>query len=290
MDNSSLELLNLMFEEGDTVCVSDSKYGYHSVPLKMACSDRIALISPNPEQEIQYVSHDKIILVSLNPIKGYRLDQNAYKYKNFLFELDYGSTEEQVKYFKTIGLPYSALIFSGNKSIHALVSLDICLPSEDVWRMFSEWGLAIASACDQNTKNPSRSIRLPGNIRPDTGKKQELIEWVGATKLADFAAWLAQHPDAKPRPPEKREISGTADFSKLKPWVKQRLAKGVVGFKSGRNKEWFAVACEFALAGYSEDEAFDILVEYFSPERDFKEREWKTSIKSGFKYVYARKN
>jgi hypothetical protein len=290
MDKTGQELLKLMFRPGETICVSHNKYGYHSIPLENALSGVSTMVSPNPDREIEKVETDRLTLVALNPIKGWREDLNCTAFRSFLIEMDYGPLEEQLAYADKIGLPYSAVIFSGNKSLHFLICLDHDLPSEEVWRIMAEWTLGIATAADQNTKNPSRQIRIPGAYR-EPGKRQELyVPTIKATKLADFAAWLAKHPEAKPKPPEKREISGTADFSKLKPWVKQRLAKGVVGFKSGRNKEWFAVACEFALAGYSEDEAFDILGEYFSPERDFKEREWKTSIKSGFKYIYARKN
>lgn len=290
MDKTGQELLKLMFRPGETICVSHNKYGYHSIPLENALSGVSTMVSPNPDREIEKVETDRLTLVALNPIKGWREDLNCTAFRSFLIEMDYGPLEEQLAYANKIGLPYSAVIFSGNKSLHFLICLDQDLPSEEVWRIMAEWTLGIATAADQNTKNPSRQIRIPGAFR-EPGKQQSLyVPTIKATKLADFAAWLAKHPEAKPKPPEKREISGTADFSKLKPWVKQRLAKGVVGFKSGRNKEWFAVACEFALAGYSEDEAFDILGEYFSPERDFKEREWKTSIKSGFKYIYARKN
>lgn len=288
MDKTGQELLKLMFRPGETVCVSHNKYGYHSVPLENALDGDTTLVSPNPDREIEKVSSDKLTLVALNPIKGWREDLNCTAFRNFLIEMDYGPLAEQMAYADKIGLPYSAVVFSGNKSLHFLISLDTDLPTEEVWRTMAEWTLAIASAADQNTKNPSRQIRIPGAFR-EPGKKQLLVKNKGATKLQDFAAWLALHPDAKPRPPEKREISGTADFSKLKPWVPQRLAKGIVGAKSGRNKEWFAIACEFALAGYSEDDTMDLLSEYFTPDRDFKEREWKTSIKSAFKYIYARK-
>lgn len=290
MDKTGQDLLNLMFRTGETVCVSHNKYGYHSIPLEKALSGIATMVSPNPDREIEKVETERLTLIALNPIKGWREDLNCIAFRNFLIEMDYGPLEEQLAYADKIGLPYSAVVFSGNKSLHFLISLDQDLPSEEVWRLMAEWTLAIATAADQNTKNPSRQIRIPGAFR-EPGKQQALyVPTVKATKLADFAAWLAKHPDAKPKPPEKREISGTADFSKIKPWVKKSLIKGIVGGKHGRNKEWFAVACEFALAGYTEDEALDILTEYFSPERDFKEREWKTSIKSGFKYIYARKD
>lgn len=299
MDKSGRDLLNLMFRPGETVCVSHNKYGYHSIPIEEVLQDKIVTLVPTEDscakRNIEWCpenfdsSHtDDLTLVALNPIKGWRKDLNCTAFRNFLIEMDYGPLPEQLKYAKDIGLPYSAAIFSGNKSLHFLISLDQDLPNEAIWRTMAEWTLGIATAADQNTKNPSRQIRIPGALR-EQGKRQEVYEWKGVTSIQDFSKWLATYPDAKPRPPEKRVINGTPDFSKLKPWVPQRLAKGIVGAKSGRNKEWFAIACEFALAGYSEDDTIDKLSRFFTPDRDFKEREWKTSIHSAFKYIYARK-
>lgn len=293
MDKTGQDLLNLMFRPGENVCVSHNKYGYHSIPLEKALGGTVKMVSPNPDREIEEIDSSRLTLVALNPITGWREDANCVAYRNFLIEMDYGPLAEQKAYAEAIGLPYSAIVFSGNKSLHFLISLDTDLPNESVWRTMAEWTLAIATAADQNTKNPSRQIRIPGAFR-EPGKKQLMVENRGPTKLADFSAWLAKHPNAKPRPPEKREISGTADFSKLKPWVQRQMAQlklgtGSVGSKHGRNKEWFAIACEFAIAGFSEDDTMEILSEYFNPDRDFKEREWKTSIKSAFKYIYARK-
>jgi hypothetical protein len=246
------------------------------------------MVSPNADREFEYVDSDKLTLVALNPINGFREDLNCTAFRNFLIEMDYGPLREQLAYAKKIGLPYSAVVFSGNKSLHFLISLDQDLTSEAVWRTMAEWTLGIATAADQNTKNPSRQIRIPGAYR-EPGKKQLIVENKGATNLQDFSAWLDSHPDAKPRPPERRVVSGTRDFSKVKPWVSVRLSTGNIGSKSGRNKEWFSIACEFALAGYSEDDTIDVLEAFFVPDRDFKEKEWKTSIHSAFKYIYARK-
>lgn len=288
MDKTGQDLLNLMFRPGETVCVSHNKYGYHSIPLQNALNGTVTLVSPNPDREFEKVESGNLTLVALNPIKGWRDDASVTAYRNFLVEMDYGPLPEQLAYAEAIGLPYSAVVFSGSKSLHFLISLDTDLPSYEVYYLMAEWMLAIATAADQNTKNPSRSIRIPGAYR-EPGKKQLIVKHRGATKLADFAAWLAKHPNAKPRPPEKRTISAEADFSKLKKWVPERLAQGNIGAKLGRNKEWFAIACEFALAGYDEDDTMDILSGYFNPDRDFKEKEWKTSIHSAFKYIYARK-
>jgi hypothetical protein len=184
-------------------------------------------------------------------------------------------------YVKKLGLPYSAAIFSGNKSIHFLVSLSEDLPNEKIWRMFAEWILNIVTLADSKTKNPSRSIRIPGVWREPT-KLQRLIEIKPAITQKQLAAWLAKHPEAKPQPYVKRQPSEKADFGQIAPWVIDKLKNGIDVTK-GRNQQWYGIACEFYLSGFSLDATMDVLSEYFTPERDFKEREWKTTIASAFK-------
>lgn len=277
-----------MFDENDTICVSDSKFAYHSVFFSSVLSDKVNLVSPNSEVPIKEVKTSELIFVAINPIKGFRSDLNVYKFKNFMLECDAGTIESQVEYLKRLGMPYSAIIFSGSKSAHILISLDTPIHDEKSYRSVYQWLLNIGTFFDQACKNPSRAIRIPGAIRPETGKEQKLLEFKGIVAKADLFEYLKLHMEAKPAEKEKREISGQHDFSKLKPWVKERLIKGLDRSK-GRNQQWFSIACEFALSGYSEYDTMDILAEFFSPDRDFKEREWKTAIRSGFKYIYDRK-
>lgn len=293
MDETGKKLLKLMFRPGETVCVSHNQFGYHSIPLENAL-DGTATLLPTPdslakrkltlEQGIEKIPTENLLLAALNPINGYRNDLNCTAFRNFLVEVDYGPLKEQLAYIKAIGLPYSAVVFSGNKSLHFLISLDRDIPSENIYRKCSEWILNIATLADQNTKNPSRSIRIPGSYR-EPGKKQRLVEIVGPTKIEDLVAWLKKHPEAQPKEKEKRIVSENHDFSRIKEWCVDLLINGLKPDK-GRNKQWFSIACEFALAGYSEDDTMDILSQFFTPDRDFKEREWRTCIRSGFNKIH----
>lgn len=286
MHETGKRLFNLMFKPGETVCVSHNKFGYHSVYLNTALNGPVTLVPPSDDIPRQYPQTDDLLLVALNPIKGYRQDINCTAFRSFLIEMDYGPLAEQMAYVKTMGMPYSAVVFSGNKSLHFLITLDTDLPSENVYRLFSEWILKIMPLADQNTKNPSRSIRIPGAYR-EPGKQQTLQEFNGLIKLTDLVTWLSKYPGAKPKPAEERVISEEPAYHKLKPWIKTALTDGVT--QPGRNKKWFSIAVEFALSGYEEDYTIGVLRQYFSPERDFKEKEWKTAIKSGFKWTYVNK-
>jgi hypothetical protein len=49
------------------------------------------------------------------------------------------------------------------------------------------------------------------------------------------------------------------------------------------------LAYDFALAGYTEEQAISILESRFEPEHDFKEKEWMTAIRSAYKHVLENK-
>jgi len=285
MDSSAKKVFELMFRPGETVCVSHNKYGYHSIPLENAINGPVTLVPPNINGEYSYPKTEELILVALNPIKGFRQDINCTAFRSFLVEMDYGPIPQQMEYVKKMGMPYSAAIFSGNKSIHFLITLQEDFPSEFLYRFFSEWILGSMTLADQNTKNPSRSIRIPGAYR-EPGKRQELMEYRGAITKEELVAWLKRFPDAKPKEKQKNIISENPEFIKIKDWVTKALVDGI---HTNRNKTWFVVGVEFALAGYGEDDTLDKLRPYYHSYRDFKEKEWETTIRSAFKWAYQRK-
>lgn len=295
MKADAANLLNLMFRPDETICVSHNKFGYHSLPLATVLKDTIVTLVPTElsckkrglkwcQENFEHVPVSDLVLVSLNPIHGFRTDSACTAYRNFLIEMDYGTLDQQLAYINQVGLPYSAIVFSGNKSLHFLVSLDVDLPNEQVWRDFAAWILGIVTMADQNIKNPSRSIRLPGAMR-ETGRKQKLLEFNGVVSLTSFVAWLAKCPEAKPRQYNRRTVSDTPNPHGLSEWACRQLINGI-DFSKGRNHTWFAVACEFARAGYSVEDATTFLEKYFTPERDFPEREWQGVIKAAYKFIY----
>ena len=295
MNSDTVKFLKLMFDETDTVAVSDSKFASHSVPLGSVLSGTTTLVSPNQKVDTKIVPSSELIFVAINPIKGFRSDSNVYSFKNFMLECDTGEISSQIDYLKQLGIPYSAIVFSGSKSAHILISLSKPIEDEESYRTIYQWLLNIGTLFDQACKNPSRSIRIPGAIRPETGLEQKLLEFKGSISKEELFEYLKTRIDAKPKIAEKRKIEGTeVDFHGIKEWAKSRLAQSKngdysIGSKSGRNVEWYALAMEFALSNYSEDKTVDILYDYFVPDRDFKEKEWKTCIRSAFKNAYARK-
>jgi hypothetical protein len=182
-------------------------------------------------------------------------------------------------------MPFSAQVFSGNKSVHTVITLDEDLPDEREYRLIGDWLFNIVSDADKNCRNPSRCIRIPGAYRePD--KKQELISIKNRVSHKEFFGWLSLYEHKKPKFKEKRTIfRGDADFSLLSPWCRYMMLNGVDFRNRGRNQTWYAIAYDFALAGFTLDKTIDILQTSFSEESDFKEKEWLTAINSAFKTV-----
>jgi hypothetical protein len=279
------KLIELLFNEGETVCVSPNKLGYHSISQDMVWGENIKL-QPPPEafdSTVRWCHRKDIQLIAINPISGFRRDENVTAFRSFLIELDDGGLKDQFDYIKSIGLPYSVCIFSGSKSLHFAVTLNEDLPDEDTYRLYSEWLLRVVSRADQKTKNPSRSIRFAGNLRRETGKEMKIVDFRGRIPLADLMYFLSKHPDKDPRLEYvKRSVEVTAEVNGVPDWIWRKLASGIDESK-GRNNEWFGIFMEFAKAGYDYESMVNILEEYFTPERDFTRREWKTIAKSACK-------
>lgn len=278
-------LLNLAFLPGERCCPSDNKYGYHSIPVEELYAGQVTLVSPSNKVKNRTVNTNELIFMAINPMSsGFRNDENIAAYRNFLFEIDTGTIASQLEYCKKLGMPTSCAVFSGNRSVHFLVCLDEAL-SEKSYRLLYSWALNIGTFFDKSVKVPSKSVRVPGVIRPDTGKEQKLIYKNDKVKLVDFEKWLNNYEDLRPKPRNKtNSLTNEENPDRLSPWVKSMIKNKSIDFATrGRNVTWYSVFYDFALAGYSEDNAINVLKNFFNEEHDFKEREWLDCAKSAYK-------
>lgn len=115
--------------------------------------------------------------IRFNPMDGKGAKNgNVAAYRYALIESDTLSLTEQRELYIKLKLPIAALVYSGGKSLHAIVRID----AEDentynarvreTYTICEENGLKI----DRQNKNPSRMSRLPGCDRGE--KKQHLLE------------------------------------------------------------------------------------------------------------------
>lgn len=268
MKETTKQFLELFFNPGEEICFSPNKY---AVPSKTQ----------------DQIDEDNTILVAINPIKGQRNDDNVTAYRTFMIECDDSTIEEQWKYIKDTGFPFSYCCFSGNKSLHFALVLDHEIPGSNIYRHTYEWILNILQKADQKTKNPSRSIRFPGVIRPDTKREQTILYMGKRISLEELGKWLNKFAEKKP-------VSFTKNRGKSKnpnmdgvskPWVVKTLRDGIHTMEGSRNQRWMSVACEFALNGYDLEFTIDFLKRFFEEQSDFKEKEWLSAIKSGWGYA-----
>jgi RecA-family ATPase len=134
--------------------------------------------------------------IRVNPMKeGGKSDNDVAAYRNALVEFDrdeHGQDiplEVQYATIKASGLPITAILYSGGKSIHAWVKVDASNKQEYEERVETIWALFSKCNLDPNNRNPSRYSRLPDVLRFD--KHQRLLEV--NTGAANWEAWTNQH-------------------------------------------------------------------------------------------------
>ncbi|HAM68538.1 MAG TPA: DNA primase, partial [Ruminococcus sp.] len=126
--------------------------------------------------------------IRFNPLDGKGAkNENVTDYRYALVESDAIPVEQQNGIMHDLKLPIAALVYSGGKSLHAIVRVDA--GSYDEYRKRVDF---LYSVCDKNglkvdrqNRNPSRLSRMPGVIR--NGRKQFLLET--NTGFASWAEW-----------------------------------------------------------------------------------------------------
>lgn len=126
--------------------------------------------------------------IRFNPLDGRGAkNENVTEFRYALVESDSIPVEQQNGIMHDLKLPIAALVYSGGKSLHAIVRVDA--GSYEEYRKRVDF---LYSVCDKNglkvdrqNRNPSRLSRMPGVERK--GKKQFLIET--NTGFASWAEW-----------------------------------------------------------------------------------------------------
>lgn len=163
------DFIAVLFDSDETTCWGRTKFDTY--------------VQNYPDDDAQFFS--------INPMKDKRLDINVTAYRNILIEMDNGTLEEQKKILDTV--PFSTLVYSGGKSLHAIISLEEPLTSREQYDDLVRAIYIKVPECDKSAKNPSRFSRVPDFIR-DNGVTQDLIavrnrvkndtvyEWAGVKK------------------------------------------------------------------------------------------------------------
>lgn len=130
--------------------------------------------------------------IRFNPLDGKGVkNENVTQYRYALVESDTLAVGKQLALIKELELPVAALVYSGGKSVHAIVKIEADTYEEYrkrvnyLYDVCKKNGLAI----DQQNRNPSRLSRMPGVIR--NGHKQFLIDTnIGKESWQEWREWI----------------------------------------------------------------------------------------------------
>lgn len=140
--------------------------------------------------------------IRFNPLDGNGCkNENVTDYRYALVESDTEAIERQNAIIRELELPVAALVFSGGKSLHAIVRVEAADYAE--YRKRVDY---LYHACEKNglkidtqNRNPSRLSRMPGVIR--NGKKQFLVDTnIGKASWAEWYEWIEGINDDLPDP------------------------------------------------------------------------------------------
>ena len=130
--------------------------------------------------------------IRFNPLDGKGVkNENVTEYRYALVESDNMELEKQNAILRELELPIAILVYSGKKSIHAIVRVDASDFKEYQKRVEYLYNVCMKNGMtiDRQNKNPSRLSRFPGFVRgqhkqfiidKDIGKKSwdEWFEWI----------------------------------------------------------------------------------------------------------------
>lgn len=115
--------------------------------------------------------------IRFNPLDGKGVkNENVTDYRYALVESDSMPLEQQNAVIRELELPVAMLVYSGGKSIHAIVKIEAQNYDEYrkrvdyLYKVCKENGLDI----DKQNRNPSRLSRMPGVVR--NGRKQFIVD------------------------------------------------------------------------------------------------------------------
>lgn len=140
--------------------------------------------------------------IRFNPLDGKGVkNENVTDFRYALVESDSMSIDKQNAIIRELELPVACLVYSGKKSLHAIVRVDAADYLEYrkrvdyLYNVCKKNGLDI----DSQNRNPSRLSRMPGIMRK--GQKQFLVDTnIGKDNWDEWYEWIEGVNDNLPEP------------------------------------------------------------------------------------------
>lgn len=146
--------------------------------------------------------------IRFNPLDGMGVkNENVTEFRYALVESDTMDISAQKAIITELELPVAALVYSGKKSLHAIVKIDASTYEEYkkrvdyLYNVCNKNGLKL----DIQNRNPSRLSRMPGIMR--NGKKQYLLDTnIGKENWNEWREWIESVNDDLPDPESMADV------------------------------------------------------------------------------------
>ena len=146
--------------------------------------------------------------IRFNPLDGKDVkNENVTEFRYALVESDTMDISAQKAIITELELPVAALVYSGKKSLHAIVKIDASTYEEYkkrvdyLYNVCNKNGLKL----DIQNRNPSRLSRMPGVMRND--KKQYLLDTnIGKENWNEWREWIESVNDDLPDPESMADV------------------------------------------------------------------------------------
>lgn len=148
--------------------------------------------------------------IRFNPMDGNGCrNENVTDYRYALVESDNMELEKQDAIIRELELPVACLVYSGKKSLHAIVRVDAADYQEYRKRVDYLYDVCQKNGMkvDTQNRNPSRLSRMPGVVRD--GHKQYLIDTnIGKESWNEWKDWIESVNDDLPDPESLSSVWG----------------------------------------------------------------------------------
>lgn len=140
--------------------------------------------------------------IRFNPLDGKGVkNENVTDFRYALVESDNMELEKQNALVRELELPIACLVYSGGKSVHAIVKIEAATYEEYRKRVDYLYSVLKKNGMEVDTqnKNPSRLSRMPGVTRK--GHKQFLMDTnIGKSSFLEWKEWIESINDELPDP------------------------------------------------------------------------------------------
>ena len=186
--------------------------------------DQLKKCGDDIESVVGSYNHDAGAWIRFNPLDGGGVNnENVADFRYALVESDNMDLEAQNGLIRQLQLPVAVLMYSGLKSVHAIVRIDANDQKEYRERVNYLYDICKKNGMEIDTqnRNPSRLSRMPGCLRGD--KKQFIIDTnIGLKSWAEWKEWTEAVNDDLP---DVEELS--SEWGSLPPLAPE-LIRGVL--------------------------------------------------------------